>query len=243
MSMGLLMALFSTDAVSSEISTHYLGTAHDLDSGHVVYTEEYQEYSQNGLLQRATVTYFSPAGKVIADKEITFGNSVTAPNFMMKDRRDGYLEGMIQVGKKFKITFQKNRDSSPINTMIQPALPVVVDAGFHYFILKNWEALLDGKLLTFNFVVPSIQDFLKFEIMRVTSEKGDPPELIQFKTGVSHFLLKTFMEPILLTYHRNSRQLLEYEGLSNLNNDEGKSHNVRIKMVYQEKPLSLGKLP
>ncbi|MBF0278486.1 MAG: hypothetical protein HQM13_11865 [SAR324 cluster bacterium] len=242
LSLGILMTFFSFELMSQETSTHYLGRAYDMDSGELVYSEEYLESAIDGRPQEATVTYFSPSGKVIAEKEIAFGKMLTSPDFLMTDMRDGYTEGVMSEGSQFKIIFKKDRDSTEVETHIEPSGPVVADAGFHYFILENWETLLSGKTLTFNFIVPTIQEFLKFEIQKVENEKKETQERIQFKTGVSNFLLKAFMNPILLTYDRRTRLLLQYEGLSNVNNDEGKSHNVRIRMEYQGNSMSLGNL-
>ncbi|MBF0289484.1 MAG: hypothetical protein HQM14_16855 [SAR324 cluster bacterium] len=236
---GLVMMAFSNNAMSLELSTHYLGRAYDLESNQLAYTEEYKEYSRNGMVEEATVTYFSPLGKVIAEKKITFRDTITVPDFMMLDQRNGYIEGVSQEETGFKITFQNDKESPKISKTVQPSFPVVVDAGFHYFILENWEALTAGKRLTFNFVVPSIQDFLLFEIKKVENASQGVSEQVQFQTGVSNFLLKAFVDPILLTYDAKTLQLLKYEGISNVNNDDGKSHNVRIEMVYQDNLVSL----
>lgn len=225
---------------ASELSTHYLGQAYDLESNELVYTEEYKEFSQDGRPYKATVTYFSPRGETIAEKSITFNQSLATPNFIMVDHRSGYTEKVEQAGQKFKVSLQTDKNAPRTNTTLSPALPAVVDAGFHYFILTHWETLLTGKQLTFNFVVPSSQDYFKFEIQKKDDSENLLPHQVQFKTEVSSFLLKVLVDPIVTTYDRRSRRLLEYQGLSNVNDANGKSHDVRIQMMYQDLSMSFG---
>ena len=52
---------------------------------------------------------------------------------------------------------------------------------------------------------------------------------------IGNRLLRLLIDPIDLAYDLESRRLLVFEGISNLNNDDGKSYNARIVFEYPDR--------
>jgi hypothetical protein len=94
--------------------------------------------------------------------------------------------------------------------------------------------LLAGKTLKFTFAAAGQLDSYSFRARKVgqTSFEGRPA--IQLKVDPDS-LLRFLVEPLILTYDPQSRQLLEYRGISNvINPATGKPYNARI--AYYSKP-------
>jgi hypothetical protein len=48
------------------------------------------------------------------------------------------------------------------------------------------------------------------------------------KLDIDNFVIRLFLDPIVLTYDMDARRLVSYEGISNILNDAGDSYFVRI---------------
>nr|HNH29964.1 hypothetical protein [bacterium] len=110
--------------------------------------------------------------------------------------------------------------------------PAVIDAGFHFFIEQHWSALLNGETKTFYFVAPSQLDYFSFRVYKSGETQNGGRTAYQLTMDIDNFLLRLFVDPIRLTYDPESRKLIGYEGISNIYNDEGKAHHVRMEFVY-----------
>lgn len=213
-------------------SLSYEGNAYDLASGELYYTEEHQEIRQGGTHTSTLILYKNPEGKLIAKKELDFKTGYLSPSFTQHDFRDGYLEGVEVSDQSVKVLFRKSHQHEMETSKLEVPQPLVVDGGFNYFVKKNWNTLSEGKTLQFNFVVPAEQDYFSFRLSKTKEMKYKDKQAIVFKMELENFILRQLLSPVLLTYDVDTKRLLKFEGISNINNAKGKSYFV--KLVYPE---------
>jgi hypothetical protein len=224
----LLMYIGSAGSPAREFSAKYEGVALDSKSKTVLYIEEHEELLDNGKRIGLKTSYRDPSGKVIVQRTVSFKENETTPTFRTEDYRNGYLEGAEARGDSVRLYWRKNY-GSPLNekTILIPG-PAAVDAGFNNFIQNNWNDLLQGNKRRFNFGAPFALDYFGFRVYK-TDEKvvGDRRQVVM-QCEIDSFFLRLFITPIVLTYDVESKRLVEYSGISNINNDNGKSYFVTI---------------
>jgi hypothetical protein len=206
----------------------FQGLAYDRKSGDFLYTEEHEQSWDGARLVSARVTYRAPDGQVMATKTLDFANGVEKPSFRMDDVRDGYVEG-VTVGASEIALFQRDNARSELerSTMATPAR-LVVDAGFNYYLRSHWEALARGETLEFDFAAPTRLDTFRFQARR-TGEKlvGARPAMV-VAVELATPLVRWLLDPITLAYDTETRELLEWEGISNIDDDQDKPFDARI---------------
>jgi hypothetical protein len=99
--------------------------------------------------------------------------------------------------------------------------------GWHYYLVNNL-AVLERENVELNLILPSELRALPFEIQRVRSQ-GDRVEAV---LKLNHWLFRYFAPTLQLVYDSKSRRLVEYRGISNILDREGKRQDVRIVYKY-----------
>lgn len=214
-----------------EKTVHYRGDAFDLRTGKFLYSENHTEFYRNGVHTHSYVSYRDAAGKEFAHKKVNFVPEKTQPSFELFDSRDGYTEGIRRENGK-TIYYARRKAEEPLKSkaVVTPK-PAVFDAGFDYFVRENFGALCSGKILSFYFAVPVELDYFAFRI----SQKGSGEKCLLY-LELDNFFLRQLVKPVKLWYDNQTRRLLQYEGISNINGPDGKSLRVRIVFRYPENP-------
>jgi hypothetical protein len=75
---------------------------------------------------------------------------------------------------------------------------------------------------------PSQQDCFKFVVFKTGETKRKGLDVVNMKVELNNPILAAFVKPILLVYAKDTKKLLQYDSISNINNEDGKSHVVRI---------------
>ena len=192
-----------------------LGNAYDKTSGEYLYSEYH--YCAP-LTQQCSVHYRDSSGVIIAIKELDYSESPFSPALVMQDFRGG-------------------SDPTIINTNRDPAL--VVDAGFDNFVRSQWEALDSGQLIKFPFLVVG---FDKPFSMRAREKLKQPctDDQLCLEVSLDSWFLGMLTDPIELAYDRSGRQLLRFQGLSNIRGPGGEKLTVDIHYQYGEQVLLVG---
>ena len=221
-----------TDSFEKNI---YKIKAFDIESGAFLYIERHiEEYSGNGI-EKSTTEYLNLNGIPIARRIMNFSVDSTKPNFKLEDFRTGYLEGaeLITPGK-VKVEHRADINSKLETEIVKVEEPYVIDGGLTYFFRRNWNSLFNNKTVEFNFIVPSKLDYFGFRVSKNSIKNINGIKGMELKLEPSSFIIRQFVDPIFITYDLETKKILYYEGLSNINNDEGKSYNVRIDFTNEE---------
>jgi len=220
----LLLTTCAFVSVNAEVRER-IGYAYDKQTGNLIYSETHREVMENGRLVGDTVIYRDADGNVFAEKYINFRKNLVMPDFHLVNADNGHVEGARASDEQFKIHFRAPSDTGIRQASVMAPSNGIVDAGFDRFIEQHWDALVSGKTLEREFLIPSQLEFYTFEI-----EKGRerPAGEYVFKLHIKSGFLKLFVSPVLVHYDARTRQLLRYEGISNIRNEDGENFEVRI---------------
>lgn len=221
-----LMMFAFTEPAHAEKVIH--GMAFDLESNKVAYIEIHRFPSDT----RHEVIYAEPSGDVFARKELDYSSGKSTPGFTQTNRRldevievshlsDGALSVRYAVeGKSVKKKTLKNADD------------LVIDAGFNNFVLEHWDKLLAGDSLEFDYLLPTRQ-----QRFRLKAERDDCRDEAAtcFTIRPANGFFALLMKPLKLKYVDGV--LEQFSGRSNIAQDSGDYHQVRIEYV----PLEIAK--
>ncbi len=202
----------------------YKGIARDLNSNQFYYLEEHKETLEHHILMQTLIQYKDSAGTLIAKKVVDYSVNKVTPSFEQNDFRDGYTEGVSFEGNKLIFKLRKNKKETLKTKSVDIPQNLVVDGGFNCYIKNNWEKLVAGDTKVFNLALPSQLDYFSFRLYK-DSESNDE---IVFKMEPDNFVLRKLVDPIRVTYKISTRRMIKYEGLSNINDNKGKSYLVKI---------------
>lgn len=224
----ILMCLFAVCSalVSAEStnSARVIGEAYDLYGQELKY-REYHYYSDEGLTHQ--VVYRDSDDKIMVDKTIDYRSGLTTPEFSQSHSQTPHDISISWYEDDLKI---KNSDSSNVITVKKP---LVIDAGFDHFIREHWLELTSGSTLHFYFPLPKRSTLAKLRVKQSTcSYKTDTDSC--FSLEVSNWLLRLLVDPIELGYAGDTRSLMRYRGLSNIEDDQGQGLVVDIRYRYVE---------
>lgn len=210
--------------VLAAAADRYDGLAYAPRSNALVYRETHWRYLDRGVPARLVV-YRCPNGEAFARKQVFDRPNGATPDFELFDARDGYREGVRTVAGGREVFWQANRNSAARQRKLQVGGEAVIDAGFDALVRAQWAALMAGKTVSAEFLLPSRQDFLDVNIRQLPGD-AEP--------GTAHLSMRLdawygFVAPNTeLVYRLRDRWLLRFEGTGSIRNANGRHQPVRI---------------
>jgi hypothetical protein len=225
LALGALLLAQTPPALAS--GARYIGFAHDLDSGRLIYSEIHEETSRDGRPQRLRTEYRSADGALIARRDVRFGIDPLLPDFEMRDENGELLEGLRRQDDRLSVLHRRDGQRLREATLAIDAADVA-DAGFTQLILARWDTLVSGAIERFDFVVPSRLGTVPMRLRKVARGEvlGEPA--VTFNLELANPLLRWLVDPIQVTFHAERRELLRYVGISNMRKAPGENFRVRI---------------
>lgn len=227
----LSVLCLASSAYASELQ--FIGKAYSLDNDELLYTESHKiSLGPQGAYQKSTVQYKDPNGVLIAYKTLNFQTDFLQPELRFADERDG-ASIQVQNHKDYLDFLTKEREEYKLKKVdISKKKTSIVDAGFDRFVVENWDALVTGKKLPFEFFALTRGEYITFNIKR----RALSDEYLDLEITPNNWLIKVLMKPIQLRYDRSSRLLKEFKGVTNIRamTDQGLSDdNYRARIQYE----------
>ncbi len=224
----VLALMYSAGAEASNRTERYIGTATDLKTGKLIYTEEHEAFYTNDVNVRSVITYRDEKKKVIGKKEITFIDDSPVAQFRREDYRYGTVEAAEVQGGSVKLMNKADAASPVKEELVRIPAPFAVDAGLNNLVRKNWDRLLKDQNIIFNLGVPSQLDYFEFRVVkdRMESVNGKNAMVVRFESD--HWFIRLFVDAVVVWYDTETRRAVRYEGISNLYDEKGKSYVVRV---------------
>lgn len=240
--MVLVMALagwLACAQVSAEVRER-IGHAYDRTSGALLYKESHRETYADGELIADTVRYIDPQGRTIGYKHVDFSQDPFVPEFQLDNNRTGHVEGLSRIAAdSLQVRFREHANRELVQQQIPLPRDAIADAGFDRFIESQWDNLIGGETLVRKFLVPSRLEFMQWRIRRddvsqqeARASDASDSRVVRFALEIDSAFLRLVVPPILVIYDRDTRRLMRYEGLSNLRDESGENHSVRIEFKY-----------
>lgn len=226
--MLIAVLVWTAGAEASSRTERYVGTATDLKSGKLIYTEEHEASYLNDVNVRSVITYRDAKKNVIGKKEITFTENSPAASFRREDYRFGTVEAAEVMGNGVKLTNKTDAASPAKDEVVRIPAPFAVDAGLNNLVRNNWDRLQSGQNVIFNLGVPSQLDYFEFRVVkeRVETVNGRNAMVVRFESD--HWFIRLFVDPVVVWYDTEVRRAVRYEGISNIYDEKGKSYVVRV---------------
>jgi hypothetical protein len=226
MSIAVLAAQCASQSSLAD-TEQYQGRAIDPSSGRLLYRETHLVERDNNRIVTRVVLYQCADGNTFARKRVDYASSLTAPDFELFDSRDGYREGVRrQHGHIFAFVKAGVQAAESVGVVASEGT-LVADAGFDEFVARNWSALVAGRTLALDFVIPSKGRTYGFNVSRQAQivVGGVPAIVFRLRLGG---LLALFAPDIDVTYGLASRNLLRFEGVTNIRSTDGRQMVARI---------------
>ena len=204
-----------------------IGTAWSHDQQAVLYQEIH--FTNNAELDLTTrVEYRRPDGELFAEKHIDYSDSLIAPAISQRDfRNDARVtteHEQVRAAQIIRLGFRPH-DSNEL-----------FDAGFDPYVRLNWDDLVSGRRITTDFLVPARMDTVRISVTQVDSSqcRADTDNIYCFVIRPAGLLrvVGWLVDPIYIGYHRETRRLMSFDGISNFRDDAGNTRNVLIKFEY-----------
>ena len=232
---ALLLFPLSAPLAAAENIGQTVGSAYDLENDELLYRETHC-VSEDEMARE--VIYQDVQGKLIARKKLDYSSGATTPSFVQQNFYSGELievaldQGVVSMavvdaesGKALKSAEEKPNQN----------LPVVIDAGFDAFVRQNWDSLVTGESLTFQFPLSDRGSLIELRIQPLGCSYPTKSDQC-FRLDVANWLLRMLVKPIELGYDNDQRQLTRFRGLSNIGDENGNGLVVDIKYDYQDVP-------
>jgi hypothetical protein len=203
-------------APADDLQAKIVGKAFDSKSGELLYSELH--FCADDQLE-CVVDYHDSFGQLIARKTLDFSGGVYQPALQMRDFR-----------RSLEFSFSNNERED-----------LVVDAGFDNFVRSKWDELNEGEVVKFPFKVIGIDSPVKMRALIDPAGNCNEQQLC-LKVSLDSWVLSMLVDPIMLSYSRQDRRLLRFQGVSNIKGVEGESLSVDIRYDYEDELLLVGPL-
>lgn len=231
----LVATITCFSSVSALADENYVvaGSAYNLENGQLIYRELYTGLDEN---QSVRVDYVTPDGNRFASKTLVYQGEPFQPSFNFEDTRDNeFVSAQFQGAR---LVLAHGMGSSQNEKVVYDNARTVIDAGFDAYIQLNWDKLVEGKRLKFDFAMPIRLSTIQLEVRKIKSAESpiyDPnygSEWIYFRIMPAQKFVSFFADPINLAYDPNGKYLMRYHGRSNIDDDRGGPQDVRIEYEY-----------
>jgi len=215
--------------VGSLLKVEFEADAH-LVTGELVYREKHQEVYEAGDLKSAETLYLSPTGEKMAQLTSKYSQGLGLPEYRFEDFRSGYEDGVeIRNGKV--VAFKK---ASAAEARQEQAFAMkeglVSGQGFNVLVRSSLDDVLREGPMHVQLILPSRLDSFHFRA-RVLESSNDKTK-VRFE--IDNWILRLFASHLDLEYETKSKRLLKYEGISNLEDANGKHPQVIITYRYKK---------
>jgi hypothetical protein len=227
---ALALLIFTTlSGASARADDHaFTGYARSLETGELLYIESHAVTDAGGANEKRVVLYRCPAdSSPFARKLIDYGTARTAPAFHFDDARSGFAEGLKRDSRGLTVYSRAGANAPVRSDSVRAAADLVADAGFDEFVRDRWESLESGAVSKVPFVVPGLQESVRFQVRKVgeTHFQGDPASVIRLSLAGP---MGWFLPDIDVSYRQRDRRLMRYRGTTNIRDSAGELLKAQI---------------
>jgi len=222
---GMLLLLLSQVYADS---LTVVGDAYAPDGDALLY-REFHYYSDDGMDHR--VVYMTQDNIKMAEKSLNYRSGKSTP--AVNHQAWVYPEKIQIVLDKDQLSLAyTDNDNEEDRATLDANWPLVIDAGFDNYVRENWSSLLNGAILEFYFPAPTRMSLVNLRIKQKLCS-AEQPDDVCFSINSSNWFIRLLLDPIELSYDKNTRQLSRFRGLGNMMDKKGKSLVVDIRYRYQ----------
>jgi hypothetical protein len=220
----IVMDLYANPALNVQ-TLEYRGEARSLE-GDLVYHENHRVEFVGKQIKNTETLYFNKDRKKIASLVSDYNFNQKMPTYEFTDYINPRKEGLRRQGQDYEIYFSLGTKEEQ-TSRIKAAENVFASQGWHYYLVNNLSRI-NEKGMQLQLVLPSELDAFEFRLKK-TAEVLDR---VNFSLTINSWFLRLFAPELKLSYDKKQKRLLEYEGVSNVLDRDGKRQKVKITYFY-----------
>ncbi|TJY65208.1 hypothetical protein E4T66_03015 [Sinimarinibacterium sp. CAU 1509] len=238
----LIPMLAAADGSAQTEVRAFYGYAYDLQSGRYLYTEVHRQRIEGDQWVGGTISYYAPDGSSLGIKRLDFSGDTFVPVYRMALQRPMYVEAITDNGSMIQMQRRVGAGGKLEQKPLEQGADMTADSGFHSYLLAHFGDLMRGETVHFRMVVAGSLDAFKFRARRIDDTRFEGRDAVRFKVELDS-LFRLLIDPLELTYDPQTRDLLEYRGISNLRDPAtGEAYVARI-AYYSKPPKEVAQLP
>jgi hypothetical protein len=218
---------FMAAAAGAGPSENFTGRAYD-SSGELVYIEKHTVTYASGRVAESRTLYYDPDFKQIGSLVSDYSEGPRFGSYEFTDLRAGYQDGAEVLEDRIRLYRRETPEGDNQVRFLIRKPDQIVGQGFHQFIRTQLQAIAAGKVYHVKLVLPSRLDQFKFRIRKLKQEET----VLSVRLEIDNWLLRIFAPHVDADYDLKTRQLLRYEGISNLADPSGNHSKVTINYSY-----------
>ena len=175
-------------------------------------TSQYLYQERHILGEQQMRSFYTDAdGEQIGERLVTYEQD-RVKSYRFEQPSLSLMEQVVRNDNKISITARAGEKARQAELNPDKIADVVIDAGFSNFIVRNWDALNQGKRVKLDFVSTARLDVVKLQLKKVNS-----PDALAASTGITMFemnIANSGAAPAVKT--RKSRLLHRYQTIGRL---------------------------
>lgn len=182
---------------------------------------------KEGFYKNLVTNYVDSKGEVFAKIQSNFEKNKVVPDYEFEDFRQKLKEKVTLEISNQKINIEFAKAGKVEKNTIEIKKNSVLSQGFHNFILSQFKNLMDKKLEVY-FVVTNRADQYKFVVQNEKIEQGK----VYISIKPANFFLNAIVPTTKLVYDIETKRLVSFEGLTNIDDQNGKTLTAKIDYTY-----------
>ncbi len=221
-----------TAAGSGSSVERLIGVVYDAETGKQVYTEQHLTVREE-TKARLETRYVDVQDSLIGQRLVEYRDGkvvryeLEQPHIGRKEiverTEDGLLIEKIEKDeRRAKQVTYKNPES------------IVIDAGFDDLIVRRWDELIEGQSLRVPFASTGQLDVVYLQLKRVDASNTvlEKAGKVRFEMNAANPILRFLLDPVIIEYYTESKELASYRGISNLKDENDQAYQVFIEFQH-----------
>jgi len=225
----------ANDTVANDTVAYAIGAAYGLDSERQLYSET---HCVSGDALTREVIYRDANEQLVAHKTLDYQTGLSTPSYVQRNFYSGESIAVeLGQGSVDMVVRDRAGAGAAVSARLDTNQPLVIDAGFDAFIRDNWDALLAGEDMRFQFPFAARASLFALRIgpSRCSYDTGTDQ---CFLLELDNWILRALVDPIEIGYDASLKRLARYRGLSNIGDDNGDGQVVDIRYRYDDLPAA-----
>jgi len=117
------------------------------------------------------------------------------------------------------------------------------DNGIHPFIVEHFDELMANETVNFKLVLAARERVLNMRLDRIDDSAVNGQRAVRFRAQVDMLFVGWFTQKLVFTYNPENKRLISYRGVSNMQDERGKSYPVEVRYYQGDAPASMPSMP
>lgn len=198
--------------------------------GRVAYLERHTVVYDEQTLIKSMVEYFDPQGKTIGILRSDFTRSLSAPEYILMDKRQQSVQGQRWADERLEV-FSREREQNKVvkkDLMKSPEL-MMGGEGLIYYVGAHLQELIGSEGTDFKLIIPGRLSTFDFFIKPLEHNSTEAT----FEVKMKSWFMRLFGPRLKLIYDIQKKRLKSFEGLSNMRKADGSMMSVDVQYVYE----------